>query len=119
MSNNLSSDDDDMVEELMDWTGKHKDNITRHDFDAKAACDGWADNQEQSKFFQFDPNLASMSQCHLKIILSILRAKDVNEAVSNVQMLEEYIRKYEKNHDRELDEEIKVQRRCDILPANI
>ena len=60
-----------------------------------------------------------MSQCHLKMILSIPRAKDANEAVSIIQKLEEYIRKYEKNRDRELDEEIKVQRMYDILPANI
>ena len=38
--------------------------------------------------FQYDPNLASMSQCHLKVVLSIPRAKDANEAVSNIQKLE-------------------------------
>ena len=60
--------------------------------------------------FQYDPNVASVSQCHLKTILSIPRAKDAGEAVSNIQKFEEYIRKYEKHRDRELDEEIKVQR---------
>ena len=59
---------------------------------------------EGSFFFQYDPNLASISQCHLKMIFSIPRAKDATEAVSNIQKHEEYIRKYEKNRDRELDE---------------
>ena len=155
VANYLSNDDNDMVEELLDWAGKHKEEITKNEFDAKATDEGWDDNQEHTKFskvlyrfllaktgenanrvvqngnpgdgvdawrrlvFQYDPNLASMSQCHLKMILSIARAKDANEAVSNIQKLEEYIRKNEKNRDRELDEEIKVQRMYDILPANI
>jgi hypothetical protein len=50
--------------------------------------------------FQYDPNLASMSQSHLKMLLGIPKAKDANEAVTNIQKLEEYIRKYEKNKDK-------------------
>lgn len=69
--------------------------------------------------FQFDPNLASLSQCHLKAILAIPRAKDTNEAVANIQKLEDLIRKYEKTRDKELDEELKIQRMFDILPATI
>ena len=100
----LSNNDDDMVEELLDWAGKHKEQITKNEFDAKAADEGWDDNQEHAKFskvlyrfllaktcenakrlvqngnpgdgvdawrrfvFQYDPNLVSMSQCHLKMI---------------------------------------------------
>ena len=40
MSKYLSEDDDDVV----DWAGKPKDKITRHDVDAKAADESWVDN---------------------------------------------------------------------------
>ena len=112
VANYLSDDDDDMVEELLDWGGKHKEQITKNEFDAKAADEGWDDNQEHAKFskvlyrfllaktcenanwlvrngnpgdgvdawrrlvFSMRSNFASMSQCHLKMILSIPRAKD-------------------------------------------
>ena len=69
--------------------------------------------------FQYDPNLASMSQSYLKMLLGIPKAKDANEAVVNIQKLEDYVRKYEKNRNKELDEEIKVQRIYDILPVSI
>ena len=50
VANYLSNDDDDMVEELLDWAGKHKEQITKNEFDAEAADDGWDDNQEHAKF---------------------------------------------------------------------
>ena len=50
VANYLSNDDDDMVEELLDWAGKHKEQITKNEFDAKAADEGWDDNQEHTKF---------------------------------------------------------------------
>ena len=69
--------------------------------------------------FQYDPNLASMSQGYQKWLLGIPRAKDANEAVANIQKHEDHARKREKNKDEELDEEIKAQRVYDILPASI
>ena len=52
-------------------------------------------------------------------MLGIPRAKDANEAVANIQKLEDYVRKYEKNKGTELGEEIKAQRIYDMLPASI
>jgi hypothetical protein len=69
--------------------------------------------------FQYDPNLASMSQSYLKMLLGIPRAKDANEAVADIHKLEDYVRKYEKNRDKELVEEIMVQRIYDILLVSI
>ena len=37
VSNYLGSDDNDMVEELLDWAGKHKDKPTINEFDEKPA----------------------------------------------------------------------------------
>ena len=39
-----------MVEELLDWVGKHTKQITKNEFDAKAADKGWDDNKEHNKF---------------------------------------------------------------------
>ena len=47
---NYLSNDDDMVEELLDCGGMHKEQITKNEFDAKAADEGWDDNQENAKF---------------------------------------------------------------------
>ena len=69
--------------------------------------------------FQFEPNQPSITQCHLKAILAIPRAKDATEAVNTIQKLEDSIRRYEKSRDKELDEELKVQRMYDILPETI
>ena len=69
--------------------------------------------------FQFEPNLASVTQCHLKAILAIPRAKDATDAVSIIQKLDDLIRRYEKARNKELDEELKVQRMFDILPIAI
>ena len=58
--------------------------------------------------FHYEPSLASITQCHLKAALAIPRAKDATEAVSNVQRLDDLIRRYEKARNKDLDEELKV-----------
>ena len=65
------------------------------------------------------PTWPRFTQCHLKAILAITRAKDATKAVSNGQRLDDLIRRFEKARNKDLDEELKVQRMFDILPSTI
>ena len=56
--------------------------------------------------FAFDPQLASQAQNTLKSILNIPRTKDAPEAVAHIQKPEELIRPYERNKDKDLDDDI-------------
>ena len=87
---------------------------SRMERDASNGVDAW-----RRLMFHNEPNLASTTQCHLKAILAIPRAKDATDAVSNVPRLDDLIRRYEKARNKDLDEELKVQRMFDILPSTI
>ena len=64
------------------------------------------------------PTWPRFTQCHLKPILAIPRAKDATKTVSNGQRLD-LIRRCEKARNKDLDKELKVQRMFDILPSTI
>ena len=155
--NYLSLDENNRVEEILEWASKLKDKISTEIYNAEAHEEDWDpdNNMTHRKFsnqlyrflmakttdaanrivqngdaddgvdawrrlmFHYEPNLASITQCHLKALLAIPRATGATEAVSNVQRLDDLIRRCEKARNEDLDEELKVQRMFDILPSTI
>ena len=67
----------------------------------------------------YDPKLTTTSQHYLKLSLAIGRAKNIDDARTKIQSLEDCVRKYEEAKGRKFDEELKVTRLLEILPSDV